>query len=225
MVRMQGGSTSTDSDAHPLVAAARIAVLGALAATAGDLGQLWVVNSGRAALHLAPPPQWLIVIATLAGAIGIPLYALGYQARARQARFLAPQRAAAVAAFGAAFGALGGSVHAVTGVLIWSRVGGIASELDPLQGILASGPIVLTLWALAGAAFLAAAACEAALPQPLRQRLANPLLLTLLLTGAAMLLPVPWRDLLAPASINIAHLVFFAGWVVPSRVAMPAAPS
>lgn len=105
---------------------------------------------------------------------------------------------------------LGGTVHATTGLLIWSRAGQIADGLDPLQGILASGPIVVTLWGLATVAFIAAAACEATLPQSPAQRLANPLALTILATGVAVSLPLPWRDFLAPASVNIAHIVFFA---------------
>jgi hypothetical protein len=70
---------------------------------------------------------------------------------------------------------------------------------------------VVTLWALALLAFLVTAGLEAALPQPFRGRWRNPLLGTIVLTLAASLLPLPWRDIVGPAAFNIAHVVFFAG--------------
>jgi hypothetical protein len=92
-------------------------------------------------------------------------------------------------------------------------MGDIASGLDPLAGILASGPIVLSLWALAAAALLGAAAAEAALPQPAWRRMLNPGVLLVVLTGLAQALPLPWRDVLGPAAANLAHVGFFAGVV------------
>jgi len=74
----------------------------------------------------------VIVVATLAGALGIPLYGLGYWARSRPVRAAAPRGAALVAAAGAVFAVLGGTTHAATGLLIATRVGGIADGLDPL---------------------------------------------------------------------------------------------
>lgn len=194
---------------HPATLA-RIATVCAVLATLGDFGQLWTGNSGRPELGLVPPPGWLIVPATLAGALGIPFYALGYVARAKQAGDGASRRATIVAWAGSAFAVLGGTVHAVTGVLVHSRVGQIASGLDPLAGILASGPIVLTLWALALAAFLVASTAELMLPQAPRERVASPLVLTILLSVASSLLPLPWRDIVQPAAVNIAHVLFFA---------------
>lgn len=185
-------------------------MLAAVVATLGDFGELWTVNAGRPELALSDPPPWLIVPSTLAGALGIPLYALGYFARARPLLLAAPRRARRLMAAGAVFAVLGAIVHAVTGVLIQARVGGIASGLDPLAGILASGPLVLTLWALATAAFVLASAVEASLPQGLGERAANPLLLVVGVTLAASALP-PWlRDIVSPAALNLAHIVFFA---------------
>lgn len=191
-----------------------LALFGALAATAGDFGQLWQANAGRPALGLAPPPPWTISVATLAGALGLPLYALGYLARAREAGGRAPGRARVVMIAGCAFAAVGGSVHATTGVLIWGRVGEIAGGLDPLQGILASGPIVSTLWAIGSALFLVAAGAEALLPQPTRERMEGPLFLTLAITALAQTLSMPWPDFVGPASINLAHAGFFAAGLV-----------
>lgn len=191
-------------------------MVAALVATAGDLGELWCANAGRPELQLAAPPPWLIAIATLAGALAIPWYGLGYHARAREARAVAPRRALGVSAFGVAFGVVGGTVHAATGLLISLGAGNIANA-DPLQGILGSGPIVLTLWAIGAALLLVAGACEAALPQTLARRLANPVLLTLVFTGIGVSLPLPWRDIVAPAALNLAHCVFFASLVVGAQ--------
>ena len=199
------------SESRPTAATlVRIATACAVAATLGDFGQLWTVNAGRPDLGLAAPPGWLVIPATLAGALGIPFYALGYVARARPALSGMPRLAKLVAGAGTAFAVLGGIVHAVTGVLVHGKVGQIAGGLDPMAGILASGPIVLTLWTLALAAFLVAASAELMLPQARRERLANPLVLTVLLTTAASLLPLPWRDIVQPAAVNLAHVVFFA---------------
>ena len=194
-----------------------IAASGAVAATAGDLGQLWVVNAARPSLHLAAPPPSLIIFATLAGALGIPLYGIGYFVRAQRARRDAPRLAALVMIAGAAFAVLGAVVHTATGVLIAYEVGGITHDLDPLQGILASGPLVLTLWGLASAALIVAGTAEAALPQRHAARCFSPLLLTVAITLAAPLAGSPWRDFLAPASVNIAHFAFFSVGVRGSR--------
>lgn len=200
--------TSCETAGHRALFA--LALAGALAATAGDCGQLWQANAGRPALGLAAPPAWTIIVATLAGALGLPLYALGYVARAREARTWAPCRARVLAIAGCAFGAIGGSVHATTGVLIWGHIGEIDGGLDPLQGILAAGPIVLALWAIGAAAFLVAGGAEASLPQPAYQRAEGPLFLTVAIGLLAQALPIPWRDFVGPASVNLAHAAFFA---------------
>lgn len=204
--------SSTDpKDCGPTVSRhLRVAALAAVAATLGDFGQLWTVAAGRTELAVTAPPEWLLVPATLAGALGIPFYALGYRARAQGTAAEAPLRSRVVGIAGTAFAVLGGTVHAVTGVLVHARVGSIASGLDPLAGILASGPIVLSLWAFALAAFLVAAGAESALPQPAAERLAGPLVLTILVSVAAAALPLPWRDIVQPAAVNIAHVLFFA---------------
>ncbi|MBI5504508.1 MAG: hypothetical protein HY899_06880 [Deltaproteobacteria bacterium] len=187
-----------------------VALIGALVATLGDLGQLWAVNAGRPALLLIAPPNGVVVVATLAGTLGIPLYAFGYYVRAHRARDRAPRCAAVVASAGTVLAVLGGTVHAVTGAAVLNDVGGIASGLDPLQGVLASGPIVVALWALAAVAFACAAIGELCLPQAPLARVFNPAVLTVVLTAAAPLAPSPWPDFVAPAALNIAHLIFFA---------------
>ncbi len=182
----------------------------AAAATIGDLGQLWTVNAARPALGLAAPPKGIVPAATLAGTLGIPLYAVGYYVRAHRARRKAPKCAAVVAIAGAALAVVGGSLHAVSGVLIVNNVGGITGGLDPIAGMLAGGPIVLALWAITAAFFVCAAISEACLPQARVARLFNPAVLVLLLSAAASLLPLPLPDFVGPAALNIAHLLFFA---------------
>lgn len=193
------------------VSLARLALACSVAATLGDFGELWTANAGRPELELTAPPSWLIVPATLVGALGIPFYAFGYHARARCALDAAPRLARGLSASATVFAVLGGMVHLVTGVQIQAQAGGIASGLDPLRGILASGPIVVTLWALALLAFFVTAGLEAGLPQSPGERLRNPLVGTVLISLAASLLPLPWRDIVGPAAFNIAHVVFFAG--------------
>lgn len=195
----------------PSTTLARLALACAVGATLGDFGELWAANAGRPELHLTAPPGWLIVPATLAGALGIPCYAFGYRVRVLVAVGSTPRLARSLGAASVVFAVLGGMVHLVTGVLIQTRAGGIADGLDPLEGILASGPIVVTLWSLALLAFVVTAALEAGLPQPWQERMRNPLFLTVMLTLAAALLPLPWRDIVGPAAFNIAHVVFFAG--------------
>jgi len=51
-----------------------VAAFGALTATAGDLGQLWVVNAARPQLLVPAPPRETIVFATIGGAVGIPIW-------------------------------------------------------------------------------------------------------------------------------------------------------
>jgi hypothetical protein len=187
---------------------ARVAAFGGLLATTGDFGQLWVGNAARAELGLVAPPEGLIVPATLLGVLGLPLYALGYGACALVARERA-SAAALLAVSGAAFATLGASVHGVTGLLIAHGI--VPPGLDPFQGILASGPIALWLWALAGAALVCAGIAElCARPRLDARALANPLVLTVLIAVASPLLGSPLRDFVGPASVNLAHLAFFA---------------
>lgn len=189
---------------------ARLALFGAIMTTLGDFAQLWVVNAGRPDLNLIPPPPGLIVWGTLAGALGIPLYGIGYCARAMQRS----KQSEILMISGMAFGILGGIVHASTGVLIAYNIGGIAGGLPPLQGVLQSGPIVLTLWIIAGLAFLAAGAAELRMAVYRHEYLFNPLILTLLITASAFLIALPWCDFIGPAAVNLSHLIFFSRMLV-----------
>jgi hypothetical protein len=116
-----------------------IALLAGTVATLAEFGQLWAVNAARPQMLVNAPPAWVIVAAALAGALAIPLYGLGYAASAWNA-VAAPPRRIAVTAGGAIIGALGSTVHTSTGLLIAEKVGGIASGLDPMAGILTSWP-------------------------------------------------------------------------------------
>jgi len=194
-----------------------IAFGAAVLATVGDFGQLWVVNAGRPGLTLAAPPGFIIVPATLAGSLGIPIYGLGYYVRARQAFGRNPSHATWLALTGAGFGVLGGIVHAVTGISIATEIGDVTNGLNPMEGIMASGPIVVSLWALATTFFLAAGIAEVTLPQKHSDRLFNPLFLTLLFTLIASALSSPWNDFVGPAAVNIAHVFFFARRAIISR--------
>lgn len=188
---------------------ASLAAAGAAMASIGDLGQLWIVNAARPMLQLPVPPSDLVVWATLLGAFGIPLYGLGYWARSRCASDAPRTVPTIVAVSGIAFGVWGGMVHVATGVQISNNAGDIVGGLDPMQGILRSGPLLLSLWGAAGLAFFVASACEFRLALRGLDWAFNPLVLTLVLTAVAQFLPLPWRDFVGPAAINFAHLAFF----------------
>lgn len=192
-------------------AAAAVALAAALAATLGDFGMLWAVNAGRPALGLAPPPPVVVPLAALLGALALPLYGLGYWARA--CRVPAGQRVGrsrVTVGAGALAGAVGASVHATMGTLIANRVGEIASGLDPLEGIARSGPISLGLWAATAALLAVAGVAELGLAERRREWAFNPFLVLVALSLLAPLLPLPWRDFVGPAAANVAHAVFFA---------------
>lgn len=184
-----------------------VALLGAVAALVGDLGQLWTVNAARPALGLPTPPEGTIVWGTLLGVFGIPCYALGYRAACR--RLHGRPGAPLAAAAGTVFAVLGGTVHATTGVLIAENARGIAGDTDPLRGILEAGPIVLALWGVAGVALVVAGAALLRAAEGIGARLWNPLVLTVVGVLGAQALPLPWRDFAGPAAVNVAHLLWF----------------
>jgi hypothetical protein len=112
-----------DQSSSP-VSLARLALVCSIAATLGDFGELWAANAGRPELQLAAPPDWMIVPATLAGALGIPCYVFGYRARVLATVGSAPRLARNLGAASVVFAVLGGMVHLVTGVLIQTKAGG-----------------------------------------------------------------------------------------------------
>jgi|GEM_PF-1232846 len=186
--------------------AVQIALAGALIATAGDVSLL-VAGSG----HIAVPSAAfspVVFFGTLLGVAGIPLYQLGYWHEASLASNRAPKLAFWLRLGGTLFSGTGAAVHAATGLSI-AAAAGSAPPPNPYEAILQGGPTFLGLWALAAAAFFLATIPHLMCCHGGKDRLANPLVVTVLILGLSLLLPSAVGNVLGPASVNIAHIVFF----------------
>lgn len=186
--------------------AASVALGGACLATLGDLLQLHVASEGARYPDGFLPA--LLLVGTILGVLGIPLYSWGYRARARIAPGTARFWRMAVGQGGSLFAAIGAAVHGATGVFL-SLDPDRGRDLTPYQGILASGPILVSLWAIASVTFLIAGLAELRLCESWRERAVNPLILTVSILLASSALPPDYERLIGPASVNIAHVVFF----------------
>jgi hypothetical protein len=96
-----------------------IATAAAIAATAGDLLLLYVVNASRPEFSRLPPaPVGALLAGYYLGALAIPWYGVGYWAIAQAIAPAGRQRARWVCWLGVAGGVVGGIVHALTGAII-----------------------------------------------------------------------------------------------------------
>jgi hypothetical protein len=200
-----------------------LATAAAVAATAGDVLMLYVVNARRPELGLAPPPDLALPLGSALGVVAIPLYALGYAAIARAIVARAPALARVVAWTGALGAAIGAIIHGLTGRLIGAALAAGAPAAPPFEAMMAwEGSPLPALWGLASVLVVAGSVAvaragkrEAGLPRA--ARLVNPAVLTLAL-GLAGLGAELGRSFLTPAAPNLAHGVFFAwGWRVLCR--------
>ncbi len=185
----------------------RVALGGAIAATAGDLLQLSIATE-----ILRLPERLLgslLLVGTVLGVLGIPQYAYGYSARAALALSNRRRWKLVTIHGGRWFAAFGCAVHGATGLFL-ALVPRRGHAVDPYQGILESGPILLSLWGIASLAFLAATVAELRLCRNWRERAFNPLVLTLAIVLIAELFPPELGHIVGPASVNIAHVFFFA---------------
>jgi hypothetical protein len=189
-----------------------VAALAAAAATVGDLLLLWAGNAARPELALPRPPAGAVWVGMWLGTLAIPLYAVGYAEVAAALRPAGGRQAGALLLLGTYGAALGGTIHALTGLLL-ARSEPAAS--DPLALLAAHGGLLLPLWALVGATLCAGSVVYArtilrgAAPYPRWMALANPAALTVAL--AVVALPSPrLRAFLLPAAPNVAHVLFFA---------------
>ena len=189
----------------------RLATLGgvaALAASAGDLALLYVANARRPELALPEPPDALLWVGAALGVLGIPLYAFGYRAASRLVLARSRAGASLVFAAGATLAGLGAVIHGLTALEIHASLAAGTPSPSPLEGVAASGPLLLGLWALAALGTALASLMFAWL-----QRGALALLSPLCVTIALALAALPTealRSFLAPAAPNLAHVVFFA---------------
>jgi hypothetical protein len=190
------------------------AFIGAIAASVGDLLMLWVGNAQRSDLALASPPEIVLWLGCLLGVVGLPVYGYGY---VRLQRTFTPDDsllARALGGAGFAAGIVGACVHGYTAFLIKQGLDApVASAAAPAEAVLASGPLLLSLWALTFVCILAAVFAWVTLRIKAGRgtsiaTLANPLVLTIVLVvvgGTGPLL----EAFLLPAAPNLAHVLFF----------------
>lgn len=184
---------------------------------------LLVSTASHFALHV-PAPFAVLALGAVLGVAGIPLYALGYFAAAREVCANAPAAAKLVRGAGVAGAGLGAVIHGATAATIYQQLGAgpsAAPAMGPLESV-ALSPVLVALW---GAATLAvAAAAVGVMFCTLRSRnnfwaLTNPLTATLALSALGSSFELG-RWFLMPAAPNLAHLLFFA---LGSRAARAAA--
>ena len=204
-----------------------VACVAALVATIGDLLMLYMGNTARPELSLAPLPYATLWVGAVLGVAGIPLYAVGYRAASRP--FARGVGARLVVYPGVLAALLGAVIHGLTAVEIRRALDSALPTRPPLEAVAASGAWLVGLWLVVGAMFLVASV--AFMVEQLRTTtgsarhvaFANPFLVTVVLGGAAM--SNEWlRSFLAPAAPNVAHVVFFLalwGVTAPMRGLAP----
>jgi hypothetical protein len=192
----------------------RIACVGAIAASIGDLMLLYVGNAQRPDLHLAAPPPAVLWIGAALGVVGIPLYGLGYVGL--RARFVASARSTAnvFAAAGIIACLTGAVVHALTALAIDASLGANAQSQGPLEAVAGTRGALGTSWLLCGIAFVVASAvfmhlqARYAVGSTRWLAVVNPVAVTIGLI--ALSLPFEWgRSFVAPAAPNLSHVAFF----------------
>ncbi len=188
----------------------RIGLFGAFLASVGDV-LLLLVSNGDVPLPSAASSN-LLLIGALFGVAGIALYQFGYRARAEQIRGEHPRAAAWLALGGGMFAATGAAVHGATALAIAAN-GGASPPANPYEGILQSGVVLISLWGLGAVFFFMAALADLFGASAWKQRLFNPLIATLAIVAVSLFLPAAWGNIIGPASINFAHLIFFGRYV------------
>jgi len=191
----------------------RIALVAAIAATAGDVLLLATSNAGRPGFEWLPAPsESTLWVGTYLGLLAIPCYGLGYRAIARG--LSAPYRGV-VAALGVAGGVLGGTMHGLTGLVTHVELAGGTGGIDPVTLLARYGAYLLPLWALVGAGLVigstafALGVARGRSSMPRWMALANPAFATLAIVLAGTTFDIG-RAFLVPAAPNVAHVVFFA---------------
>ena len=192
-----------------------VAALAALVASCGDLLMLYVVGATRADLGLAPAASWMLPLSYYLGVLAIPFYALGYAELAAVLARDTPRASRVILITGVAVGVLGAVLHGVIGVSNEAQIRAGADMPNPMEGLLVYGEYILPLAVAVGVLGLlasgvyAVAVASGRSPLPRWAALVNPALLILVMSlassGSARL-----EAFLAPASPNLAHILFFA---------------
>lgn len=198
--------------------ATRLAAVAALAASAGDSLMLYVLNAQRPELGLPPAPSGTLAVGAVLGVLGIPLYALGYGAAARELAGVLRRGAPILLACGLGAAGIGAIIHGLTALHIRRDLVTGASPRPPFEASADWGAGLALLWAIAAGWVLVASVLYAIGVR--RQRttqsvpgaaLANPALVTGVLGAAALPFELG-RSFLAPAAPNLAHALCFLAW-------------
>jgi len=203
-----------------------LAAAAAVAATCGDLMQLWTGNSLRVDMHLVQPPEIVLTIGSVLGCLAIPLYAMGYLAVARTVRGHRPMPATIIAIGGTAFAVAGAITHGLTWVAIRASIVAGTASATPLEAVAGSTGSLLDAWIAAAVLMLIVSIAIAwsgfFLPRALPAWLAllNPVNVTLVLSALGAVTELG-RAFVVPAAPNIAHIVFFAAALGASMRSMP----
>jgi hypothetical protein len=192
-----------------------VAAVAATLASGGDLLLLVVASSSTRALARGGPlREPALVVGYYLGVLAIPLYAVGYW---YVGRGLPPRYGRAVVVLGTCGAVVGATIHGVTGAALHaSNLGNDAVQTDDsIATLLPFAAYLVPLWALVAAALLAGSilfAIPVLRGESVYRRwmaLASPGVLVAVI-GACASVSIWSRALLAPASPNLAHLLFFA---------------
>jgi len=189
-----------------------VALVAAVAASAGDLGLLWVSLAEDGRLGIAHPPHGTLAAGHHLGVIGIPFYALGYRHLAGGIGTAHPRAARAVWLLGIVGSVLGAVVHGMTGVLIAtqrSRGATAPAEVFTVAAGLVlpiAGAVAVAM--LAGSIVFAVSVFGGRTHFPRWMALCNPLAATIALALATAPFPRV-AAFVAPAAPNLAHVIVF----------------
>ena len=190
-----------------------VACFAAAAASCGDLMLLYVGNSQRPELGLAPAPVAVLWIGAVLGVVGLPIYGAGYWAIARGFARRGLRGAWLIAVCGIGGAIVGAVIHGLTALEIDSALGSAAAR-PPLEAVAGGDRALLYLWLTCGVLLLLASLSFAALQVRSASgaarwlAAANPIVLTVLLVALSMSAEL-LRSFVAPAAPNLAHLLFF----------------
>jgi hypothetical protein len=186
----------------------------AIAATAGDLLMLYVVETAQSDSIIVRPPGAALIVGGLLGAVGIPVYWFGYWLIAQSMVMNNLGGARVIVVCGVLIGSIGAMIHAVTAFAIrFDMVAGRA-PMPPAEGVASWGAPLLVCWGIVTAAGIVAAivmtrtALSSSSPIPRRVGFFNPVVLTIVLIGIG-LGSATGRAYVVPAAPNIAHTLFF----------------
>jgi hypothetical protein len=192
-----------------------LALAGAIAASAGDLGLLWVAWAADGRFALPTPPTGTLLVGHYLGVLGIPLYGFGYRALGAGIADAAPAAACAVVRLGALGAVLGAVIHGLTGALTAVAERTHAPVAPDAIMAVPEAAYLLPLWLIVGAALVvgslvfARAVWGGGTRFPRAFAFANPLLATLAIAALAMP-SAPVAAFVGPAAPNLAHVVVFA---------------